>query len=287
MSILYFVAVPALLAARPFSVHEDTLVSALQPLREFGSARLVPTVDCVRVISLVNSSLRQRILAEAHRVGLGDRLQVQEEIRDPEGGFAGVYRAHMRAAAAGLARGCAHQFVLEDDTFFDMPSVAAWNASAERFLRSGRAYDMLFAGWPPALKTHAERAPFQNCSLFRLHNWVDMHAYILSKESMRYWSEHVPDWGQQPVSHLLRFGYGQLLPIDVLLAQHHDRGRFYAPRPSVAIQADHVSTIGGNDTAERAYQVSQSHPAYVHRQQDAILLQPSDRGADGDCSMER
>ena len=131
-------------AANPAAI----LPGLLQPSASQSSS-LLPSVDCVRVITNYNATdVRfQAFIDEARRVGLWDRTTVQQEALDPEGGRVGCFRAHVNAWRAGVADNCEHLLVVEDDVAFDESQLFRWNRRAEDFLRSRTPYDMIFPGF--------------------------------------------------------------------------------------------------------------------------------------------
>ena len=228
----------------------------LQPLQSWPSPpALLPSVDCIRVLTVGDADdvTFRRFVKKTRRVGLWGRTTVQREAPDPEGGRVGCFRAHVRAWQAGVAERCNHLLVMEDDVFFDEEALPTWSQRAEALFRSRTPYDMLFmgfdlgwgdsllAGIDPNATVIARATPHAGLECtYTIHDWRSTHAYIISRDAMRTLQNLTTAVGDQP--------------IDFLLPQQYDRGRFVALRPKVAFQSFHESKIswakGEEDTAD-------------------------------------
>lgn len=201
---------------------------------------LLSSVDCIRYLTLPNSTQTPLFERQMRELGLWRRVAVQVSAPSPRGKEAGCFDAHQRAWRESLATGCRNLLVLEEDVFFDARVVAPGAAHADDFLSRGDyAYDMLFLGWGlsflnistevpaaagntvediiPAGYTYVAPIDHYRC-VYRIHHWLDTTAYVISRDAMA------------------RYGalsYTPGLPIDVMLQALHDRDRFFTIRPQV------------------------------------------------------
>lgn len=111
---------------------------------------LFKQVDCIRVIAMARtdaSRMLELLRAEITTFddGMPNRTVVQLEERDPDGGAAGCFRAHVRAWRAAASSSCRHTLMLEEDAFFHRPALCAEHA--DKFLSSGVRFDLLYLGW--------------------------------------------------------------------------------------------------------------------------------------------
>jgi len=227
---------------------------------------LLASVDCIRYLTLPNSTQTPPFERQMRELGLWRRVAVQVSAPSPRGKEAGCFDAHQRAWSESLAAGCRNLLVLEEDVFFDARVVAPGAAHADDFLSRGDYdYDMLFLGWglsflnistevstPAGSSATVEDiaagytyvAPIDHYRcVYRIHHWLDTTAYVISRDAMQ------------------RYGalsYTPGLPIDVMLQALHDRDRFFTIRPQIAYQRYHgpppgqtAATTGGTgDWAE-------------------------------------
>jgi GR25 family glycosyltransferase involved in LPS biosynthesis len=159
---------------------------ASSPSARFEELAILPSVECVRVISLNGSKALAPLTDELKRLGLWDRTIVQTEQLDPDGGKAGCFRAHVRAWSH--SQNCSHLLVLEDDAFFENDTMALSTARAEAFVGSGLPYDMLYLGWNRVMgigQVQVSEIEGADCAFQLQGGWASTHAYVISKVAMR------------------------------------------------------------------------------------------------------
>ena len=270
----------------------------------------MPSIDCVRVITLYDSTSIPVIQKEMEKYGLWDRTVVQTEVEDPHFSRRGVWNAHQRAWKE--SEGCNNTLVFEDDAFFDDEYAASGMANVERFLAADRAsqpYDLIMLGWA-----------YQNCQdeinntlsniqrsqstpraepigdgftcMYRLKHWSDLHAYVISSRAREEFSK--PVWRKQTdqqrdPDHIDNYF--------ALLATLHPSAR--APvvvtvRPMIAFQKSHAIV---NKWANGAYwkkeqklsEAWRGNPACMRISEAAIYQLSSDwtsSGGLGTCTVE-
>ena len=59
------------------------------------------------------------LFQQLKHLGLDDRIQIQEEQRNPISGRKGCWLAHQKAAQSGIDQGCRRMLVLEEDVYFN------------------------------------------------------------------------------------------------------------------------------------------------------------------------
>jgi GR25 family glycosyltransferase involved in LPS biosynthesis len=226
---------------------------------------ILPSVECVRVISLNGSKTLSLLTGELKRLGLWSRTTVQIEQPDPEGGMAGCFRAHVRAWTFGQQ--CSNQLVLEDDAFFDNDTVDISIARAEAFLQGGISYDILQLGWSLfAGQVRVSKIEGADCA-FQLHgDWVRLHAYVISNDAMQRLSS-------------LEFAGEH---IDVYLARDNDT-KCATIRPMSAHQRYHKTAIPWSDNKtvqaiQNSNQKKKADPAYARRHIEDPVYQASGYG---------
>jgi len=134
-------------------------------------------VDCVRVITLEGSDQFPLFLAEAERVGLTN-YAIQVEKRDPDGGDAGCFRAHVRASQWGLKHHCQALLVLEDDVYFERPDPTIDLSG----VLSSNEYDMLYLG---SMQGDRQRkSDWEGIALTKFQMWT--HAYVVPPATQRW-----------------------------------------------------------------------------------------------------
>ena len=212
---------------------------------------------CIRVLTMPGSSQLPTVMQHLRELGFYSRTIVQmEESRDPDGGQAGNFRAHLRAwALTRQHHNCSHLMVLEDDAFFDAKLFSHCAPMVTNFLlgpRNGEpwqptAYDMVLLGWrnshlgvaytfPPSVDTRC---------MAKIEHWRGTHAYIISADAMERWRKlHWSPWlaGDSRRGRLDIDGPVTGL-IDIHLAEAQSRGRYFSPCPACAFQGDHASAI--------------------------------------------
>jgi hypothetical protein len=99
-------------------VDQKTLFAENARYSASDALTILPSIDCVRMITLNGSEMSDLLRNELKVRGLWNRTTVQTEQLDPEGGRAGCFRAHVRAWNLGLTLECENLLVLEDDVFF-------------------------------------------------------------------------------------------------------------------------------------------------------------------------
>lgn len=171
--------------------HDDLTTTSDDGAYSSPSARIeelaiLPSVDCVRVISLNGSKALAPLTDELKRLGLWDRTIVQTEQLDPDGGRAGCFRAHVRAWSH--SKNCSHLLVLEDDAFFENDTMALSTSRAEAFVGSGLPYDMLYLGWNRVMgigQVNVIEIDGADCTFQLQGGWASTHAYVISNVAMR------------------------------------------------------------------------------------------------------
>lgn len=179
-------------------------------------------IDCVRCIAMASAVERRMLFqAEAERVGLGGtRVTYQLEEPDPDGGTAGCFRAHVRAAQAAVSEGCSNLLVFEADAYFKGDLVGTLK-NVSHFLRQKPDYDMLLLGHNPVSNTWATKF----AGLRRAAVTFGGHARILSRNFM------------EKVAALT---YKNLHLDNKLVLM---RPIIYVAYPMIAFQRDHYSTV--------------------------------------------
>lgn len=257
---------------------------ALQPqnVLQTEPPPLLPSVDCMRVLTNdPTTPIFDRFKEEMSRAGLWERIKVQHDALDPEGGRVGCMRAHINAWKAS-ADSCKHLLIFEDDAKLDHKLLPTWNTHAETFLASQTPYDMLFMGfdlgWGPTIEASTDASnhnmttwtapvPNYNCT-YTLHNWRSTHAYIISNDAMRAWRNMTTSVGDQP--------------IDFILPGEYDTHRFFTVRPKVAFQRFHRSNVGwagGQSTEKKGEDTSESEDL-TPEEQAAKVLEEADNDVD-------
>ena len=224
---------------------------------------------CIRVLTMPGSSQLPTVLQHLKEFGFYSRTIVQmEEKRDPDGGQAGNFRAHLKAwALTRQHHNCSHLMVLEDDVFFDRKLFSHCEPMVTKFLlgpRNGEpgqptAYDMVLLGWrnsavgvsytfPPWVDTQC---------MANIEHWRGTHAYIISADAMERWRALYWSPGLAGDARKGRLGIDGPVTglVDIHLAEAQSRGRYFAPCPGCAFQADHASAIDwgiGNAQAQLA-----------------------------------
>ena len=119
----------------------------------FPSGVLLPEIKaaCIVYITLNGSTMLPLFSYQMQRLGLWDRVHVQQGHPDPDGKAAGCFRAHVQGWKWALEHGCEHALMLEDDVYFNEPATEMALAHANRFVKSGAEYDMLFLGMTPQM----------------------------------------------------------------------------------------------------------------------------------------
>ena len=280
----------ALSPAAPSPAAVGSWVETPPPPGSYLHPGALPSVDCVFALTMTNSTqmelLEWRLLLP---FGLMHRTSVLEQReRDPDGGTAGIARAHTRAWNASLERGCTHTLVFEDDAFFDAAAAERSLPRVETFLRSGSPYDIVLLGWGG--QPSVGRGPHP--CVYNISGWVDLHAYIISPEAAKRWQGL--DWAELREQQRLD-GDRDPVPgrragdndgaIDTALMRHHDRGRFYTVRPMVAFQRFHNSTPKTQLDAARQFWYTAaeyfwSQPDFMHTQVEKGVYAPLD-GVEG------
>jgi hypothetical protein len=263
--------------------HSLTTASAASRYSESAnSLTMLPSIDCVRMITL-NDSERPALLMDELKVrGLWNRTTVQIEQLDPEGGTAGCFRSHVRAWNFGLTQECANLLVLEDDAFFENDTVHISSSRAESFLRSGRAYDTLYLGWdgcygPLWPDINVSQIDGANCAFQLVGKFCTTHAYVISKTAM------------QKFSTMEYKG----VPIDVELSRRND-SISSTVRPMFAFQRMHESSIPWSkvihvpnsdgspsnvmDKVQDYYGPLQAQPDFVHENIESLVYEASAYG---------
>ena len=108
---------PEATLSAPTSSRDATELDAGPELSfNFANTTLVPSIDCMRVITLNDSKELPLFEQEARRVGFWHRVSVQVEHHDPDGAAAGCSRAHIRAWNWGADHNCSHLLVRSAST---------------------------------------------------------------------------------------------------------------------------------------------------------------------------
>ena len=243
-----------------------------------GGGALFASVPCARVITLEGSSalrsFTRRLRSRA--LSLSPTLTVQTERRDPEGGLAGVWRAHVRAWNASHAA-CSHLLVFEDDVFLDPDDEALrlGVARADALVRSGKNFDFLLLGWVVQLgPTGLPPPPFASplgglgCTYSVQKHWRQFHAYIVSRRAMH----RLRKLPYEASAGAANRG------IDVHLAERMERLRVAVVRPMVAFQSYHESSNAwwpeagaSGKAAQQAVLHVLSSPDLMHTWEDGPL----------------
>lgn len=202
--------------------------------------------DCVRVITMEGSDQYPLFQAEASRVGL-TKYTTQVETRDPDGGDAGCFRAHVRASRWGLENRCQALLVLEDDVYFERPDPTIDLSG----VLSSTEYDVLYLGsfqgdrqWTSEWKGVARNG---------IQWWT--HAYVVPPATQRW----IASLGYEPKE-------GQLGTIDWVMNLGHEPHlpstlpipKKYTIVPQMAFQRFHPSQTSSHRATTRVGQLYQS-----------------------------
>jgi len=216
---------------RPVSHHQQSRSLLAEDVGE--DPNFLPTVKCVQVLALANSSSLPGLKEQLKAMKLEGRAQYLVQQPDPAGKASGCFSGHVQIWNEALARGCEEALVLEEDARFEGPVLKQAMASVDAFLNSGTAYDMYFLGWnadfftgghlPKKNLTKLSEVPGAECS-YKVQFWFETHAYIISKAAM------------QRMRNLTYTG----TPIDNYLSIDLDVDS-YVVRPKVAFQTLHTS----------------------------------------------
>lgn len=230
-----------------------------------NASAVLPSVDCVRVISLEGSEQLPLLEAELDRLGLRDRAVFQTETPDPEGGQAGCFRAHVRAWNAGREAGCSSLLVLEDDAFFD-PDVEQQGLSrADAYLKTGLPFDLLLLGWNKMVgigRVSVQKIDGSECAFNLIGDWASTHAYVISPAATEKWKN-------------LEWREGRAL--DVYVADQ-ENSTFVTVRPVTAYQRYHKTEIpweGAPPLTQDLYARKKAKPAVQRSTEDQIYEQSS------------
>ena len=152
-----------------------------------------PELDCVRVVSSVNSTVLAGALAELHRIGLRGEASVQTPLLDPENHKRGCHNAHVKAHQWAVDNGCKYTLVVEDDVVFARDMTAAWK-SIDALFRSQRIIDTVWLGYV-GIRLDETDTP----GIVHLQKPMLAHAVIYSQDTSRR-IVGLPPWRPQNLS---------------------------------------------------------------------------------------
>lgn len=92
----------------------------------FPPGKLLPAVQCIFYVALVNSTQAPLFQRQMESLGLWDRVTTLFATPDPQGKAAGCWRQHVSAWRTGLKKGCAHALILEEDAYLHEVRIAPW-----------------------------------------------------------------------------------------------------------------------------------------------------------------
>jgi len=205
---------------------------------------------CAVALTVSGSGSFETFMRETASVEELGEMTVLSSERDPEGGQAGCFRAHVAAAQWALARGCTAAVVLEDDAYFRPALSERWSEISEFVLERGDSFDVLWLGGLPAGPTESVRDPrFPHVRSTTGH--LLTHAYVASAAGLR----------RLAAMTLPSASHADERSVDVFILLHEVLrwDRSFELSPPLAFQRAHAGSASGAGARRKWVQLSGSY----------------------------
>ena len=155
----------------------------------------LPSVPCVQVVALQDSTTLPGLNDELKTLGFAARTQELVSAPSPQGKAAGCFDSHVNVWNDALNRGCSSALILEEDARFEGEVLQSGFAKVESFITGGglNHTDIILLGWngnyytgghhPPQNKTRVTKTGYE--CIYDIRHWFETHAYVISGAAMQ------------------------------------------------------------------------------------------------------